>query len=226
MIPSKGRAQRVETKYYDDLQKRFDGAASMAQEDPKPPATYDSFKGQSSKGGDAISMLKFILSETKKEQNKAHADEEKAQAAYEDSMTDLKKEQSKLQQALIKLNEDLATAQKSLIEKKEDLKDASDSKAKIEDYLLKIKPGCDFITTNFDLREKNRKTETEALDKAVKLIKETPAYKVAVQKAKEENYGKCKEICVKSEADAKCQACLADVTVPAYCAGHKGTPGC
>merc|ERR1719174_1582613 len=171
-------------------------------------------------------MLKYILSETQKEETKAHADEEKGQASYEDSMTDLKKEQSDSEKSLVKLGEDLATSEKTLIEKKEDLKDAKASKAKIEDYLLKIKPGCDFITTNFDLREKNRKTETEALDKAVKLIKETPAYKVAVQKAKEENYGKCKEICVKSEADAKCQACLADVTVPAYCAGHKGTPGC
>jgi len=222
------KAIAVLSKYYEELQKRFDegNSAAMVQEDPKPPETWDTYKGQSSKGGDAISMLKYILSESKKEETAAHADEEKAQADYEDGMAELKKEQAKLEETLVKLNEDLATSEKTLIEKKEDLKDAKASKSKIEDYLLKIKPGCDFITTNFDLREKNRKTETEALDKAVKLIKETPAYKVAVQKAKEENYGKCKEICVKSEADAKCQACLADVTVPAYCAGHKGTPGC
>merc|ERR1719174_2257599 len=102
-------------------------------------------------------------------------------------MTELKKEQSDTEKALVKLNEDLATAQKTLVEKKEDLKDASASEAKIEEYLLKIKPGCDFISTNFDLREKNRKTETEALEKAVKLIKETPAYKDAAQAAKEKN---------------------------------------
>merc|ERR1719399_2506284 len=125
-------------------------------------------------------MLKYILSETKKEEMQAHADEEKAQADYEDAMTDLKKEQAKSEQSLTKLQEDLATAQKDRIEKKEDLKDAENAKAKIEDYLLKIKPGCDFITKNYETREKNRKTETDALKKAVKLIKETPAYKAAV----------------------------------------------
>ena len=50
----------------------------------------------------------------------------------------------------------------------------------IENYLEKIKPGCDFITENFDLREENRATETTALEKAEGLIKDTPAYKDAV----------------------------------------------
>merc|ERR1719389_724874 len=172
----------------------------MVQEDPKPPETWDA-KGdmRAGAGGDAVTMLKFILSETKKEETEAHTDEEKAQASYEDSMTDLKKEQAKLEGSLVKLQEDLASAEKSLIEKKEDLKDAETAKAKIEDYLLKIKPGCDFITTNFDLREKNRQTEGEALTKAVKLIKDPPAYKVAAQAAKEEGFGECKDLCVQSE---------------------------
>merc|ERR1719316_767188 len=186
----------------------------MMQEDPKPPSTWDTYEGQSAKGGDAVTMLKFILSETKKEETTAHTDEEKAQASYEDSMTDLKKEQAKLEGSLVKLQEDLASAEKSLIEKKEDLKDAETAKAKIEDYLLKIKPGCDFITTNFDKREANRKTETGALNKAVKLIKATPAYKAAMQAAKEEGFGKCKDKCVADEAHAKCKACMAGVTVP------------
>merc|ERR1719453_2469597 len=141
-------------------------------------------------------------------------------------MTELKTEQKKLEESLVKLGEDLATSEKTLVEKKEDLKDAEVAKAKIEDYLLKIKPGCDFITTNFELREKNRATETAALTKAVKLIKATPAFKVAEQNAKEKGFGKCKSLCVASEAGAKCKACLARVTVPAYCAGHKATPGC
>jgi len=215
----------VLTKYYEELEKRMQGE-SFAQEEPTPPSTWETYKGQSSKGGDAITMLKFIQGEARKEEMQAHADEEKAQAGYEDSMTELKNEQSKLQEALVKLNQDLATAEKDLVTKGEDLKGAKDSQAKIENYLLNIKPGCDFITTNFDLREKNRKTETDALEKAVTLIKETVAYKAAAQNTKEESFGKCRSLCVKDEPGAKCQACLAKVTVPAYCAGHKGTSGC
>merc|ERR1719352_539316 len=122
-------------------------------------------------------------------------------------MTALKAEQAKLEGSLTKLQQDLATSEKTQVEKKEDLKDAEDAKAKIEDYLLNIKPGCDFITTNFDAREANRKTETAALTKAIKLIKATPAYKSAAASAKVEGFGKCKAPCVADEADAKCKAC-------------------
>jgi len=227
------KAIAVLSAYYDGLAKKIAGSEFL-QADPAPPKTWDSdskeggtsYDGQSKAGGDAVTMLKFSMTETQKEEMQAHTDEEKGQAGFEDSMTALKKDQATLEGSLIKLNEDLATAEKTLIEKTEDLKDTEVAKAKIEDYLLQIKPGCDFITTNFVLREKNRATETAALTKAVTLIKATPAFKVAVQTAKEEGFGKCKSLCVASEAGAKCKACQAGVTVPGYCAGHKATPGC
>merc|ERR1719428_1117354 len=171
-------------------------------------------------------MLKYIRSETNKEQMTAHADEEKAQHEYEDSMTQLKKDEAAAEKSLVDLRKDLATAEENLVAKKEDLKDTEAAKVSIEEYLLKIKPGCDFITTHFDEREKNRDIESKALEKAVKLIKETPAYKTAVEEAKVEGFGDCKDKCVADEAGAECKACMAGVTVPAYCAGHKGTPGC
>merc|ERR1719243_304843 len=141
-------------------------------------------------------------------------------------MTKLKKEEAKEQKSLADLQETLAEKQQELLEAQEDLKATTEDKEAIEAYLLKIKPGCDFITKNFDLREKNRKTETEALEKAVKLIKATPAYKKAVNAATVESYGDCKEPCTKDENHVECKACMADVTIPAYCAGHKGTAGC
>merc|ERR1719333_1570941 len=141
-------------------------------------------------------------------------------------MAKLKKEEADAEKSLANLQEDLAEKENSLLEAKEDLKSTTKDKEAIEAYLLKIKPGRDFITTNFDLREKNRETEKTALEKAIKLIKDTPAYKSAESEATVESYGKCKEPCVKDEADVTCKACMADVTIPAYCAGHKGTKGC
>merc|ERR1740138_1393495 len=173
-----------------------------------------------------MGMLEFILKESKNEETEAHKDEEKAQADYEDSMTELKKQEADSQKSLAKLQETLAEKEQDLLNAQEDLKTTTEDKESIEAYLLKIKPGCDFITENFDLREKNRATETEALNKAIKLIKATPAYKTFKSEEKVESYGDCKEPCVEDEADVKCKACMADVTIPAYCAGHKGTPGC
>merc|ERR1719159_1361010 len=92
-------------------------------------------------------------------------------------MTKLKKEEAASEKLLAELKETLAEKEEELLAAKEDLKATTEDKEAIEAYLLKIKPGCDFITENFKLREKNRATESKALKKAIKLIKGTPAYK-------------------------------------------------
>lgn len=219
--------------YYEDLeQKLADGEAFLQQkkEDPKDADSEtwkeNSYGGQSDKGNDVIKMLDFILEETKKEEMKAHADEEKAQADFEDSMADLTKKEKEAEKAIVDLSEELAEKEEELLKANEDLKDTTADKEETEDYLAKIKPGCDFITSNFDTREKNRATEKRALNKAIGLIKGTPAYKTAVNEATLESYGDCKEPCEKDADHLDCKACMADVTKPAYCAGHKGTKGC
>jgi hypothetical protein len=217
------KAIKVLKTYYDDLEKKLE---SFVQEDPNAPEAKLNMKGQSDQGGDVIEMLEFILSETKAEEMQAHSDEEDGQAKYEDSMAGLKKQEASDEKRLSNLQEDLAEKEKDLLQAQEDLKATTEDKEAIETYLLKIKPGCDFITKNVDLREKNRATEKAALEKAIKLIKATPAYKTAVNAATVESYGDCKEPCTKDENHVECKACMADVTIPAYCAGHKGTAGC
>jgi len=224
------RAMKVLSKYYDDLAAKVEaGQVGLIQEDPTPPAAWKGdgdYSGQSDQGNGVISMLEFIHEETVKEETTAHEDEEKSQAEYEDSMTKLKNEQAAGEKSLSKLQDDLATAEQDKLNAEESLKDTTADKEAAEDYLLKIKPGCDFITENFKLRNTNRATEKKALEKAVGLIKATPAYKTAVNSATVESYGDCKKPCVADTADVKCKACMADVTIPAYCAGHEGTKGC
>jgi hypothetical protein len=223
------KATKVLKAYYDDLEAKLEAGEAFLQEDPKPPEAWKgdgAYEGQSKQGGDIISMLEFIYEETVKEETDAHQEEEKAQHAYEDSMTQLKKEEAEAEKSLADLQEDLAETEQKLLTAEEDLKATTEDKEAIEAYLLKIKPGCDFITENFKLREKNRATESKALKKAIKLIKGTPAYTTWEDETTVESYGDCKEPCVEDEADVKCKACMADVTIPAYCAGHKGTKGC
>merc|ERR1719217_2032398 len=129
-------------------------------------------------------------------------------------MTDLKSEEAELQRSLADLQQSLAEKEKELQEKTEELKKTEADKLAIEVYLEKIKPGCDFITSNFDLRESNRGKEKAALEKATELLKETPAYKAAVTAAEQDAMGECKDICVGREAHAECKACLAEVRVP------------
>jgi len=214
--------------YYDSMeQKLADGMNAFVQEDPTPPQALgdDKYEGQSSQGNAVLKMLNFILDETVKEENSAHADEEKAQADYEDSMTLAKKQEAGDEKRLSDLQLDLADKQEKLLKANEDLKATTEDRDSTEDYLAKIKPGCDFITSNFKLREKNRATEKAALTKAIRLLKATPAYKTAKASERVEYFGDCKT-CDKDENGVECKACMADVTIPAYCAGHKGTKGC
>merc|ERR1740130_880752 len=89
------KAIKALRSYYDKLETRMDGYEFLQRkEDPQAPETFGNYGGQSSKGGDAIEMLEFILEETKKEETEAHSDEENSQHDYEDSMTDLKAEEA------------------------------------------------------------------------------------------------------------------------------------
>jgi len=223
------KAVKVLNRYYDQLAKRIaekEGAESLLQEDPVAPESWDTFKGQSSKGGDAVQMLQFILDEAVKEEEQAHTDEEAAQGIYDDSMTDLKQKESADEKSLAELQTSLAKKEEELVMKHKELKATTKEKEAIETYLLKIKPGCDFITKNFDDREKNRGTETVALNKAKGLIKDTPVYKSFKAEEKIEGFGDCDTPCKADEQDVKCKACMAKTSIPGYCAGHEGTKGC
>merc|ERR1719502_2661727 len=109
-------------------------------------------------------MLEFILKETKAEEDEAHQDELNSQHAFEDTMTDLKTQEAATLDTIADLQEQLAGKEKSLEERTIDHAKVSDEKTTVEDYLLKIKGGCDFITDNIDTRDESRATERSSLE--------------------------------------------------------------
>lgn len=56
----------------------------------------------------------------------------------------------------------LADKEEELLQKNKDLKATEAEKKALEQYLVEIKPGCDFITSNLDLRNTNRANEQKA----------------------------------------------------------------
>merc|ERR1719265_3111890 len=123
------------------------------------------------------------------------------------------------------LNENLASTEKTLEETQIDLEKTSNEKVALEKYLLKIKPGCDFITENIDTRKDNRKAETDALNTAKDKLTGTPAYKSAAAAAEKVMLGKCADSC-SDKSSVECKACVAGTSVTGYCAAHAGTAGC
>mmetsp|Transcript_173101 Transcript_173101/g.555046 ORF Transcript_173101/g.555046 Transcript_173101/m.555046 type:complete len:340 (-) Transcript_173101:131-1150(-) len=229
------KAIEVLTKYYAQVAKTLEVpvlvqvAKASGKDDPAPPDTWeDTYKGQSAEGGHgAIEMLEFILKESKAEEEKAHSDEVASQHSYEDSMQELKDSEATLQETLVNLKATLAEKQKEKKMKEEDLEKTEAEKAALEAYLLKIKPGCDFITENIDKRKTSRVKETASLESARGLLQGSAVYKEAEAAAHQESLGECQSICEKSDEDhVDCKACLAKTSVPGYCAGHPGTRGC
>jgi len=221
------QAVKVLTKYYQKIM--AEGAfVQMAKDDPAPPSSWDDkYEGQSKAGGSsAIEMLEFILQNTKQEEKQAHDDELASQHSYEDSMQSLKDSEAELQETLVNLKAALASAEKELKLKEEDLAKTEEELAALEAYLLKIKPGCDFITENLDGRITARVKESQSLKDATKLLKGSPVYKQAMEEEHQEDLGECKGICEKSEDHVDCKACLGKTSVPGYCAGHPATQGC
>merc|ERR1719421_2675389 len=98
-------------------------------------------------------------------------------------MADLKSSEASLQDSIADLEERLAEKKKTLA------KTTKEHKA-IEKYLLKIKPGCDFITENIETRNEHRAAEIEALQSAEAALKDTPQYKKAAEEAAKEGVAK------------------------------------
>jgi len=230
-----GSAVNVLKKYYAKVEAAAEDSAedvkTLPGESEAAPGTWEDekgYKGQSSAGGKVIEMLEFIEAETAKEEKTAEDTEAAATKDYEESMENRKQREASLQKGLLEMKGLLAEKETELAQKQTEVKKTADEKKKVEAYLESIKPGCDFITTNKDLRDKRRSDESTALKKARTLLKKSPAYVNAVAAQKTEDLGACKEDCKDGAAleQAVCKACLADVTVPAYCAGHAGTAGC
>merc|ERR1719162_1897542 len=195
----------------------------MQKEEPAPPDADFSETGQG-QATDAVSMLGFILEETKKEETQAHTEEE-AQKTFEDTMNDLKTQEAACLETIADLTESQASTEKTLEETQIDLEKTSKEKRAIERYLLKIKPGCDFITENIDTRKDNRAAETSALNTAKDKLMGTPAYKSAAAAVEKDMLGKCADACA-DKSSVECKACLAGTSVTGYCAAHKGDAGC
>jgi len=197
------------------------------REDPAPPESFSSESAdQTGKGNDVVSQLEFIISESKTELEQAHSDEETAQHDFEDEITTLKSQEQSSLGIIASLDAGIADTEKKLNQAREDLAKTETEKKAIENYLLKIKPGCDFITTNIDTRKSNRSAETSSLETAITKLQETPAYKEAAAAEEKDMLGKCADKCVPDDQTLACQACLAGTSEAGYCAGHKDHAGC
>jgi len=169
------------------LQKAIDRMAqvyAMLQRQPGAPHTQTSAtktdpgngpakfkKYEENAGGKRIlAMLDEVKQDSVTMENDAIASEEDAQAAYENFMKDSNKFIIKASQGISDMTEAKATAESDLVMANTDLKGTMGELFALHEESGDLHKSCDFLLNNFELRQKARSAEMDALNEAKNIL--------------------------------------------------------
>jgi chromosome segregation ATPase len=138
---------------------------------PPPPKTWDEpYGGKKQESGSIVTILTLIAEDMAKDKQKAKAEEDSAQAAYDE---DKQESESQIQS----LRADVSDLETTKGEKEEDIESTKGSrktkKQELDNFMQKMadaEVGCDYIALNFEVRKKNRDTELDGLQKAKAIL--------------------------------------------------------
>eukprot|EP00933_Yihiella_yeosuensis_P071758 TRINITY_DN799_c0_g1_i1.p1 TRINITY_DN799_c0_g1~~TRINITY_DN799_c0_g1_i1.p1 ORF type:complete len:712 (+),score=227.10 TRINITY_DN799_c0_g1_i1:94-2136(+) len=154
----------------------------QSQANREAPSTAGTAYGGQSAASKIIGMLENIQKDAASEESLAHKSEGAAQAAFEDSMRLLTEQAASLRKSIKENKVAVATAEQDHISREKE-RDATEKELDaVTAFLHEIKPNCDFMEANYENRKASRVKETEALEKADGLIKQSPAYMAAEKK--------------------------------------------
>merc|ERR1719181_872163 len=159
---------------YAMIQQKAPGAphtqTSATSTDPgNGPAKFKKYE-ENAGGKRVLAMLDEVLQDSKTMENDAIADEEDAQAAYENFMKDSNKFIIKATQSLSDMTESKATAESDLVMANTDLKGTMSELFGLHEEAGDLHKSCDFLLNNFELRQKARSAEMDALREAKNIL--------------------------------------------------------
>jgi len=162
MIEDQVRTQRLLTRAADVLHGVY--GASLLQEKQKPEGFKD-YQRQSGSVG-IISMLHQIIGDARVMETKARADLNASIADYQRFKADATSAIAKKEQSLVDLAVQKSEAKSDALEMKKEVKRLSEELDDLSATKSALKEECDFLVTNFGLRQDARSQEIEALHTA------------------------------------------------------------
>jgi hypothetical protein len=131
-----------------------------------PPETFGGYKKKGEESNGVIAMMDGLAAELDKEMTEAKAEEKDAQSDYETFMSDSADKRAEDSKSITEKSEAKATTETEL----EANKEAQGAKGKdlkvLVNMIRDLHADCDFLLENYDLREKARSDEIDALGKA------------------------------------------------------------
>jgi chromosome segregation ATPase len=125
---------------------------------------------KSSSSGGVMGLLDMIIADTKRTVEELNADEQQSQADYGEFVSTTTASVQADREAIAEKEEQLASAKSEKSETEESQMANQGSLDKLADLLTGIHNQCDFVLKYFDIRQKSRSEEMEAIEEAKAIL--------------------------------------------------------
>jgi len=145
------------------------GHVALAQRNnQEPPVKFNSYKTNSD-SSPVIGLIEQIIGDSKALESETTEAEYKAQADYEKFVADSNTLIKNLEAAITAKTKATAAARADSAEAEQDLQNTNDELESLAEFTADLHNQCDFVVKNFDIRQKARNQEMEAI-RAAKAI--------------------------------------------------------
>jgi len=156
------------TKLKDFYHKGIGHVALAQRSTQEPPVKFNSYKTNEG-SSPVIGLIEQIIGDSKALESETTDAEYKAQADYEKFVADSNTMIKNLEAAITAKTKATAAARADSAEAEEDLQNTNDELESLAQYTADLHNQCDFVVKNFDIRQKARNQEMEAI-RAAKAI--------------------------------------------------------
>jgi hypothetical protein len=138
---------------------------------PPPPSTWEApYGGKTGESQGIVAILEMIHEDIIKDQTKAKADEDKAQATFDSFSTNSRTQISALEDANTSLTDTKGTKEDDISTAKEQRGAKHDELNAVIEKINDATPSCVYTTINYPVRLKNRQVEIDGLEKAKAIL--------------------------------------------------------
>merc|ERR1719217_1687604 len=117
-----------------------------------------------------MSMIEKLIYDAKELEKDALKSEQSAQAQYETLVEDTNGSVAALQEAIVTKSKTKSTKEVDLVELQEEMEGTLEELERLSKYNAELHEGCDYVLKNFDIRQKARADEIEAILQAKQVL--------------------------------------------------------
>jgi chromosome segregation ATPase len=152
-----------------DILGEFYGLVQQEPAGPPPPAGFKTYKKNAQAGG-VLSMIQQIIEDTKAMEAEAIKAENDSQSTYETLVKETNASIDAKSADIVNKSETKAKREGDLVEAKKNLDQTEIELTSLANYKAELHTSCDYVLKNFDIRQKGRDEEIEALRQAKAIL--------------------------------------------------------